>query len=407
MLLELALLLAYATNIRCQSSGSCVTGNYACLVQNNQIGSYNETNMLGCQERCQLRGECNYWTHWSQSDLCQLFSMCQDSGDNCRDCQTGNRSCGREEKYVSLISGGINKQTEIPARDDVYVVGSTGVCKQPDFLKTMSQMPRHRWGHVSTFLGSSFIVCGGSTEQDGNIAPNDTCDMFNLNTHEWEEMDVMSTCRHQAAGVSLLGKFYVTGGVNIDGSIADTTEVYDPSTGQWSPGPRMPLPLTDHCVVKHADTLVIIGGRTDQEYGNESSLVLSLNITTGSWSPLGSLNISRSGHGCSINEREEIIVTGGRSLGHCTRSTEQLEFRTPAEVVSTQFVNLPVKISHHVQSDHRTTQLYGGDVSSVDRNFVIQYLDQESSWVMTNVTLPQSLSYHHLTRYPASLVICP
>ena len=107
------------------------------------------------------------------------------------------------------------------------------------------------------------------------------------------------------------------------------------------------------------------------------------------------------------NEREKIIVTGGRSLGHCTRSTEQLEFRTPAEVVSTQFVNLPVKISHHVQSDHRTTQLYGGDVSSVDRNFVIQYLDQESSWVMTNVTLPQSLSYHHLTRYPASLVICP
>ena len=54
-----------------------------------------------------------------------------------------------------------------------------------------------RWGHVSTFLGSSLIVCGGSTELSGNLAPNDTCDVFDFNTQAWRDMEPMSEGRHQ------------------------------------------------------------------------------------------------------------------------------------------------------------------------------------------------------------------
>ena len=82
-------------------------------------------------------------------------------------------------------------------------------------VSTTMVMPRHRWGHVSAFIGiyvlfldkaaflsqppfllfdvSSYVflsfskflilgftlyICGGSTELAGNIAPNDTCDTF-------------------------------------------------------------------------------------------------------------------------------------------------------------------------------------------------------------------------------------
>ena len=54
-----------------------------------------------------------------------------------------------------------------------------------------------RWGHVSTFLVSIFIVCGGSTDQNGVYAPNATCDMFSLNTKKWESMEDMKEPRHQ------------------------------------------------------------------------------------------------------------------------------------------------------------------------------------------------------------------
>ena len=90
----------------------------------------------------------------------------------------------------------------------------------------------------------------------------------------------------------------------------------------------------------------------------------------------------------------------------CEKSTEKLVFKSNTEIESVPFPDLPVRISHHVQTDYSSSvQIYGGDVSSVDRNFVIaKYLD--SYWEMTNVTLPETLSYHHVTRYPAAMVNC-
>lgn len=53
---------------------------------------------------------------------------------------------------------------------------------------------------------------------------------------------------------------------------------------------------------------------------------------------------------------------------------------------------------------HVCVQVYGGDVSDVGRDFVIEYA--ETNWEMTNVTLPENLSYHHVTPYPANFVKC-
>ena len=53
---------------------------------------------------------------------------------------------------------------------------------------------------------------------------------------------------------------------------------------------------------------------------------------------------------------------------------------------------------------HVRAQVYGGDVSDVGRDFVIEYA--ETNWEMTNVTLPENLSYHHVTPYPANFVKC-
>ena len=105
-------------------------------------------------------------------------------------------------------------------------------------------------------------------------------------------------------------------------------------------------------------------------------------------------------------DTEEIIVTGGRSLscnGTTTKRAEKITFVNPTQVNSEEIESLPVKLSHHAQVDNTVAQVYGGDVSNVGRNFVIEY---HSTWEMTNVTLPENLSYHHVTKYPACLVTC-
>ena len=104
------------------------------------------------------------------------------------------------------------------------------------------------------------------------------------------------------------------------------------------------------------------------------------------------------------NENEEIIVTGGKSLNNPLKSSEKIKFTGPYKIETEDFTDLPVRISHHAQADIGEVQLFGGAVSNVGRNFVIEYEDM--SWEMTNVTLPENLSYHHVTKYPAYLVKC-
>ena len=109
---------------------------------------------------------------------------------------------------------------------------------------------------------------------------------------------------------------------------------------------------------------------------------------------------------CFRNENEEIIVTGGKSSNEPLNKSERIKFTGPNTIQTEPFTALPVKIAHHAQADTGAVQLFGGDVSNVGRNFVIEYEATSSMWEMTNVTLPENLSYHHVTKYPAYLVKC-
>ena len=58
----------------------------------NLLHEYDNTNMVGCYERCLLVETCTVWTWWSNTDVCQLFSSCStDRVTGCIDCQTGPR----------------------------------------------------------------------------------------------------------------------------------------------------------------------------------------------------------------------------------------------------------------------------------------------------------------------------
>ena len=106
---------------------------------------------------------------------------------------------------------------------------------------------------------------------------------------------------------------------------------------------------------------------------------------------------------CFRNKVVDIIVTGGKKNGQPLKCAENITITSDPLNVQ-QITSLPVKISNHVQIDIGTTRIIGGDVSNVERDFVIEF--QNPNWTMVNVTLPRNLAYHHVTRYPANLVKC-
>ena len=73
--------------------------------------------------------------------------------------------------------------------------------------------------------------------------------------------------------MGLLGKFYMTGGVTLTDTCVNTTEVWDPFTKSWTEGPEMLLPLFGHCVVKHRDSFIVIGGTISET--SESNMIFS------------------------------------------------------------------------------------------------------------------------------------
>ena len=95
---------------------------------------------------------------------------------------------------MAVVSGGLSG--EHYNQDSVIALNEKKICSQPTFWSGMSVMPRHRWGHVTTFMETVFIVCGGTTDMEG-IVPNNTCDAYNLSSRSWEEFDDMLELRHQ------------------------------------------------------------------------------------------------------------------------------------------------------------------------------------------------------------------
>ena len=180
------------------------------------------------------------------------------------------------------------------------MIDEKNICNPPNIMNELMEMPRSRWGHVSGFIESKLIVCGGTTDVADAMEPTNTCDAFCAAKQNWTKIDSMEERRHGAVGVSLFGKLYVMGGHN-GIYITNTVEVFDVMKKVWSHSPEMPLALTGHCAVAHEDSIIVMGGTLDNE--RQSKSVFLFNVTKGTWSELNQMKQARSGHGCSIKTR--------------------------------------------------------------------------------------------------------
>ncbi|TRY69028.1 hypothetical protein TCAL_01410 [Tigriopus californicus] len=164
------------------------------------------------------------------------------------------------------------------------------------------------------------LVCGGFPYEEG-IVYTDLCYTFDFAENRWSPSDIALTSpRRFGASLTLPdGRIWVTGGQGEAGTTA-STEIFE--NGTFGPGPDMPVPKEDHCIVQLDETRTLVGGG-----GPISTSVFIYDWSTQEWEVKSPLRLGRRGLSCGKFETSDglqVIFVGGEGEGYFKKTTEIL-----------------------------------------------------------------------------------
>jgi N-acetylneuraminic acid mutarotase len=171
------------------------------------------------------------------------------------------------------------------------------------------QSPRELDAQVP--LSSGEVLTMGGLDNNGNVLS--TAEIYSPSTGAWNLTGAMATAReHFPAVVLKNGMVLVTGGLTTGGTVLNSAELYDPSAGGWSAAGAMSLARFGHTatLLKNGEVLVAGGCSANPCSGatTESELY---DPTTNSWSVTGSLSTGRLDHAAVLLATQKVLVVGG------------------------------------------------------------------------------------------------
>lgn len=168
----------------------------------------------------------------------------------------------------------------------------------------------HRYDHASLAeLGGRLYLVGGYLSE----LSNPTNEAWSLGPADstWAREPVMSTRRGALATASANGKLVAIGGVDGDGTVLRTTEVFTPGSG-WASGPNLTIPREHLGAAGSGDKVYAVAGRNAQ--GTTTS-VESLVVGAGGWRSEPALHDERSGIGGATTDSGRVCTGGGEVPG--------------------------------------------------------------------------------------------
>jgi Kelch motif protein len=156
-----------------------------------------------------------------------------------------------------IIAGGRDSSGTLNTVDIYHPVKNTITAGPP------MNVARYDCASVVLPNGNLMIFGGfGAVVQSG---PLQSTEIYNVSLHKWASAPPSMLDKRGGARATLLanGKVLITGGTN-GTNVLDTTEIYDPSTRTFTPGPTMNSPRKYQAQVRLANGQVLIaGGYTD------------------------------------------------------------------------------------------------------------------------------------------------
>lgn len=186
-----------------------------------------------------------------------------------------------------------------------------------------------RWSHTATLLPDGrVLVAGGFGEpyQGGSNAQPvlDTAEVYDPRTGTWSQTGSMTTRRALHTAILLPdGRVLVAGGRTCDQPPptacnftfrSDTAEIYDPTTGTWTPTGSLTIHRhTTSSVLLPSGEVLVPAGFTSAGNGTTAD---RYDPGTGTWSSTSPLNVGRARQGAMLLPDGTVLVASGFGGGN-------------------------------------------------------------------------------------------
>lgn len=180
-------------------------------------------------------------------------------------------------------------------------------------------MDEERVSHRTvTLLGGNVLVVGGTNNATGG-RPLNSAEIYDPETHEFSLTGPMQHSRSQHSATVLdNGRVLVVGGLGetspelVSESYLNSAEIYNPTTGTFSPVQEMAIGRAGHtATLLEDDRILIIGGRGS---GGESLAQSEAYLPdAGLFAATGQLTTGRYNHTATLLRDGRVLVLGGRN----------------------------------------------------------------------------------------------
>ncbi len=172
-------------------------------------------------------------------------------------------------------------------------------------------LPEGRHHPGVAVAGGRLYVLGGYLPGSGPLRASDAVFEFDPSRGTWNRKAPMRAPRAAHAAAVVGGRIYCIGGVQGDGAVVGTNEVYHPAADTWTALAPMPTPREHLAAAVINNQIFLVGGRSG---GNNNGQLEAYSPGGNSWQSLPSLPTARSGLAAAAL-RGRLYVFGGEIPG--------------------------------------------------------------------------------------------
>ena len=191
-------------------------------------------------------------------------------------------------------------------------------------------MPAGRYGAavaaINNNIASDVFVSGGYK----NGIMTDSTNHFMPVNNTWapsNSVAKMPKAVYQASAATVKNKIYIAGGYDVNFSVTNSNQIYDPANNSWASGFSMSSPVENYAIGVYNDSIIYyIGGYSGSVYRNTVQLFIPSSFL---WVPGTSLPVSGAGwRGGIIGNK--IVITGGFNSANGVKSSTYVGTIDPA-----------------------------------------------------------------------------